>query len=433
MTKSMRIWQRAAVSAAALGLVVSAAGCKSPAERKRVLTKDQQQQIADNVLTQAPTPKTASDIDFEGHIRLLGYDLEGEPKAGQRLSVTMYYRVDKPLTGDWKVFVHFEAPGKRRQPYDHYGVGDLYPVGQWKQGEIIRDRVDIDIPADWPAGKTQLLVGFFDWGAWSKANQNRRLKIQGEGRKLATNDDRVVLTTVEVTGGKPTPPAVRGSRGARGPQPTLRAPKLTAAPTIDGRTDDEAWKHVRPTGAFQQPDGKPLRDTLQTTARIAWDDTNLYVAWETRDDDIQNRFVDHDSTLWEGDVVELFLAPDDGGGTYYEVQFAPNGGTFDARFTGHRQPAWKEAAAWEANAKSAVHLEGNVNAEGEDKSWSVEAAIPWSAFGLQGAPVGRTWKANLYRIDNKGTHDMSYMGTWVPVGGDFHALEPAGRLHFAGR
>ena len=219
MTKSMRIWQRAAVSAAALGLVVSAAGCKSPAERKRVLTKDQQQQIADNVLTQAPTPKTASDIDFEGHIRLLGYDLEGEPKAGQRLSVTMYYRVDKPLTGDWKVFVHFEAPGKRRQPYDHYGVGDLYPVGLWKQGEIIRDRVDIDIPADWPAGKTQLLVGFFDWGAWSKANQNRRLKIQGEGRKLATNDDRVVLTTVEVTGGKPTPPAVRGSRGARGPPP----------------------------------------------------------------------------------------------------------------------------------------------------------------------------------------------------------------------
>lgn len=416
-----------------LALLIAPAftGCKSPAERKRVLTKDQQQQIADNVLSAAPTPKNPLDIDFEGHLRLLGYDLDGAPKAGERLSVTMYFRVDKPLTGDWKIFVHFEAPGKRRQPYDHYGVGDLYPVAEWKKGEIVKDKVDIEIPADWPAGKTQILVGLFDWGAWSKANQNRRLKIAGEGRKMATNDDRIVLTTVEVTGGKAGGAAQ--VRPPRGSQPTLRAPKLEAAPTIDGRLDDEAWRHVRPTAPFRQPDGKPLRDSLETTARIAWDDDNLYVAWQTKDDDIQNRFIDHDSTLWEGDVVELFLAPDDAGGTYYELQFAPNGGSFDAKFTGHRQPQWKTAAAWESEAKSALHLDGSVNADGADQGWSVEAAIPWKAFGRSGPPTGRTWKANLYRIDHKGTHDMSYMGTWVPVGGDFHALDSAGRIHFAGR
>lgn len=423
--------RRTALTCTLLALVAVAAGCKSPAERARVLTKDQQQQIADNVLKAPPTPKTALDVDFEGHLRLLGFDLDGELKAGSKIALTMYFRVDKPVVGDWKIFVHFEAPGKRRQPYDHYGVGDLYPVGEWKQGEIVRDRIDIEIPADWPAGKAQLLVGLFDWGAWIKAGQNRRLKIEGEAKKIATNDDRVVLTTFDVAGGKPGGAAAVRTPG--GGQPTLRARKLATAPTIDGRLDDEVWGGVRPTSPFRQPDGQPLRESLATTAKIAWDDTSLYVGWQTSDEEIANRFAEHDQTLWEGDVVELFLAPDDGGGTYYELQFAPNQSTFDAKFTGHRQPVWETAKAWESGARSAVFVDGTVNGDGPDKSWSVEIAVPWTAFGLQAAPAGRTWQANLYRIDNQGPHDLGHMGAWVPVGGDFHALEPAGRITFAGQ
>ncbi len=421
-----------AVSLALLVLAVTAfAGCKSPAERRRVLTKDQQQQIADNVLATAPSPKTVADVDFEGHIRLLGYDVDGVPKAGETIRITSYYRVDKPVSGDWKIFVHFESPGKRRQPFDHYGVGDLYPVGEWKKGEIIADKVDIAIPADWPSGKTQVLIGFFDWGAWSKAGQNRRLKVAGEGRKLATNDDRVILTTIDVVGGRPGGAAV--ARTPREAQPTLRAVRVSVAPTIDGRLDDPAWESVRPTAKFSQPDGKALDDAHETTARVAWDDDNLYVAWQTRDADIQNRYREHDSTLWEGDVVELFLAPDDADGAYYELQFAPNLGHFDAKFSGHRQPAWQTAAAWESEAKFAVHVDGTVNGDGPDQGWSVEAAIPWKAFGLLAAPMGRTWQANFYRIDSAGTHDLSHMGAWVPIGGDFHALSQAGRIHFSGR
>ncbi len=413
---------------ATLALMASA-GCKSPAERARVLTKDQQQQIAEHVLSAAPTPKTILDVDFEGHLRLLGFDLEGEPKAGSKLTLSMYFRVDKPLTGDWKIFVHFESPGKRRQPYDHYGVGDLYPVVEWKQGQIVRDRLEIEIPADWPGGKTQILVGLYDWLAWSKASQNRRLKIEGKGKELATNDDRIVLTTIDVSGGKP-----GGSSAERTPRaaPTsYRALKMTTAPTIDGQLE-ALWESVRPTADFRQPDGRPLRAEIATRAKMAWDDQNLYVAWTTKDPDIQNRHAEHDATLWEGDVVELFLQPDDGSGHYYELQFAPNLATFDAKFTGHRQPAWQSAKDWESKVKSAVFVEGSVNGDGTDRGWMVEVAVPWSAFGLDAAPVGRTWSANLYRIDSAGTHDLQHMGAWAPVGGDFHALGDAGRIHFAG-
>lgn len=400
-------------------------GCKSPAQRARVLTKDQEQSISENVLKQAPKLQHDRKINFEDRVMLLGYDLKGAPKAGTTIELSMYFKVNKPVSGDWKIFVHFEAPGKRRQPFDHYGVGNLYPVGQWKKGEIVRDKVSIAIPKDWPNGKTQLLVGFFDWGAWSKASQNRRLKLAAGSKKDGTADDRALVTTVDVTGG-----AKAGAAPKRRPKavaPTYKALKMAKAPTLDGKLDE--WTSVRPTAKFKQPDGRPLNKAYETSARITWDDTHLYVAYETKDDDIRNTHTANDSTLWEGDVVEMFVQPA-GSAAYYEFQWTPAKATFDAKFTGHRKPAWQEAAKWNAGGKNGVMLDGSVNSdEGADKSWTVEAAIPFSALG--GAPKpGATWTINLYRIDSKGTHNLAFMGAWAPVGGDFHGLSGAGKVTF---
>ena len=417
-----------------IGLALVASGCKSPAARTRVLTKDQERQIAENVLKAPPKMQHPGEINFDNKIVLLGYDLTGEPKAGSSFDITMYFRVDQPLHGDWKVFLHFEAPGKRRQPFDHYGVGGLYPVSQWKKGEIIRDKITVAVPRDWPNGKTQLLIGFFDWGAWSKASQNRRLGLTGPSKAKGTPDDRALLATVEVTGGGR---GAGGAAAARPPRPpaqkvTYNVARASAAPNIDGRLDDAVWASIKPTEAFKQPDGRVLNVAYTTTAQLTWDDQHLYVAYKTLDDEIANRFADNDSTLWEGDVVELFVKPKQSDGAYYEFQFAPNKARFDARFTGHRKPTWQEAAKYESGAKYAVALEGTVNDPGADKGWTVEAAIPWSAFGLDKAPAaGTKWQANMYRIDSKGTHNMAFMGAWAPVGGDFHNVAGAGTLEFA--
>ena len=414
---------------AVLAVFVAAAGCKSPAQRSRVLTKDQEQLIAKNVLSKPPAIQNATKINFDNKIHLLGYDIGGTPERGKTFDLTLYFRVDNPVHGDWKIFVHFEAPGKRRQPFDHYGVGNLYPVGQWKKGEIIRDVVKINVPADWPEGPTQLMVGFFDWGAWSKAGQNRRLQLDARDKKKGTADDRVVIKTLDMIAGKPTGKPAGGARAAATPNPRLAPPtykvkKATAAPTIDGKLDDAVWNVTRPTRTFSQPDSQPLNAAYETTAKLTWDDTHLYVAFQTRDDDIANAFTGNDTTLWEGDVVEMFLKPDAQATTYYEFQWAPNNARFDAKFTGHRKPEWKDAAKWNAEgAKSAV-----VKADG---GWTVEAAIPWAALGLSSGPsVGASWPANLYRIDNKGTHNMGFMGAWAPIGGDFHNLTAAGTLVF---
>jgi len=420
-----------------IALAVALSGCKRPASQTIVLTKDQEQQIADNVLNAPPTMQQKLDVKFEDKITLLGYDLKGTPaKKGGQIDLTMYFRVDEPVRGDWKIFVHFEAAGKRRQPFDHYGIGGLYPVGMWKKGEIIKDTVNIQIPGDWPSDvQSQILVGLFDWGAWSKAGQDRRLKIASAGTAKSLPDDRIVLTTLDIGGGAPAGGAalVRPPRAEEAPA-VYSVAQAAAAPVIDGKFDDAIWTAAAGLARFRQPDGQPLDAGLATSAKLAWDKDNLYFMATTRDSEIKNDHAANDATLWEGDVIELFLQLPGKDGEYVELQFAPNNARFDAHFTGHRTPEWPEAAKFESGVKHAVQVVGSVNGESmPDTSWQVEAAIPWKGLGLAGAPAqGTKIAANVYRIDNKGPHDLKSMGTWAPVGNDFHQLQGAGTLILAG-
>ena len=432
MNASFRILTALALATA----VALAPGCRRPTGQNIVLTKDQEQQIAENVLAAPPaTIGNKSEIKFEDKITMVGWELKGTPKKGETFDLVMYFRVDQPVHGDWKVFVHLESPGKRRQPFDHYGVGGLYPIANWKKGEIIRDTVTIQIPGDWPDGGTQILVGFFDWGAWSKASQDRRLKVTGGADGKVQGDERLLLTTIDLggagaqAGGEAQAPTPRPAEA-----PTLTVPTTSAAPTIDGKLDDAVWQRGEAFAAFQRPDGQPGNADLATTARFAWDADNLYVAVTTKDSDLRNAHTANDATLWEGDVVELFLELPGQGGKYVELQWSPNGSRFDARFTAPRTPEWPEAAKFESGMKHAVHLDGDVNqGDSGDRGFVVEAAVPWKGLGLDAAPApGTRTLANMYRIDDKGTHDLAHMLALAPVGGDFHKLQGAATFVFAG-
>ncbi len=431
----MRTLRTLVLSIATLAVALSVTGCKRPSAQAIVLTKDQEQQIAAAVLTAPPADLDQKlEVKFEDKLTLLGYKLEPKDKAaaGGNLTLSLFWRVDQPLPGDWKIFVHMEAPGLKRQPFDHYGVGGLYPLAQWKKGEIIKDTVTMDIPGDWPKSNTQLLIGVFDWGAWNKAQQNRRLKISNAPAGAAQAEDRLLLATINIGGagapaggaGNVAPPQQKG--------PTYTVGQATQKPTIDGKLDDAVWTAATTVGAFKQPNGGPSAPAMATDVKLAWDNENLYLGASVKDDDARNTHTKNDDTTWEGDVVELFLQVP-GKEDYYELQWTPAGSTFDAHFTGHRQPAWEEAAKFQSNMTSKAIVDGDVNADGADKGWTVEAAIPWKSLGFDKAPdAGTQLAANLYRIDDKGTHDFQHMATWAPVGGDFHQLNGAGTLVLGG-
>ena len=69
--------------------------------------------------------------------------------------------------------------------------------------------------------------------------------------------------------------------------------------------------------------------------------------------------------------------------------------------------------------KQAVQVQGTLNGPGGDQGYTVEVAVPWTGIpGLTGAPMGKPFKANFYRLSGSGP----FAGTLAPVGNDFHDL-----------
>ncbi len=92
-------------------------------------------------------------------------------------------------------------------------------------------------------------------------------------------------------------------------------PKVSKAPTIDGKLDDEAWKIAEKAGAYftdftLNTGGKP---SVNTEAWMVWDDENLYIAFRNYQDmNSLKATVTQDSGgsgLSKDDDNEYFFAP----------------------------------------------------------------------------------------------------------------------------
>jgi len=414
-----------------LALAVALGGCRKP--RERALTKDQQRQIEEAILAEAPTPQIPIGATFDDRVRLIGVDVDRPQIApGQSLKVTWYWESLAAAPGGWKVFVHFEGSG-RRNIHDHHPIGELYPIARWEPGQIIRYELTIPVPNDYPVGTAHLYAGVFEEEAWRERKQNLRMEIVNapEVRTTVHPDGRLEVARVQV-----------GGTGAGGVAPSAPSPpqqsytafRAGGPITLDGKLDDEGWRGIPPTRAFVAPDGKPLAAAHRTQARLTWDDDSLYVAFTVPDRDIWNERRGRDARLWEQDAVEIYLDPGANGRDYIEIQVSPTGELFDAHFRSRRTPAWEEAARalHMEGLEAAVDVLGTVNSRDdgvEDERWTVELRIPWRELpGVEAAPVGETWGMNLYRI-NVGGED--FMAAWTPVGGDFHNVEAFGRVTFS--
>src|SRR6185503_3297453 len=120
-----------------------------------------------------------------------------------------------------------------------------------------------------------------------------------------------------------------------------------------------------------------------TIVRVWYDDTALYLAWTCTDTDVQATFTARDSRFWEEEVAEFFVTRQDLA-NYYELQWNPLGGEFDATIANEldeRGVSRKFTGEWSFTAKgmkSAVKLKGTSgNSADRDESWQVEVMIPF--------------------------------------------------------
>jgi len=397
-----------AVALVALGT----AGCER--ERPVVLTPEQERTIRDHLLKQRPKPAHAVDAEYGGKVRLLGYDLQPATLSpGKAFSVTWYWESLGGVDRDWMIFVHLDASaGKNRHNLDHHAVKGLYAAQRWKSGDLIRDVQRSRLPGDFPGGEARFWVGL--WQAEDRLPVSNGVKTDG--------GDRVLAGTVPVAGGKPPP------------LPSLEVPRAGGAIRPDGRLDETDWKRAARTGPLGRPSGRG-KPKAQTEARLLWDDTHLYVAFECRDEDVWSTLTERDANLWEQEVVEVFLDPDGDGKTYAELQVSPAGVLFDASFERHRSDLAK-ARLWDSGAGHGVQVDGTLNArEDRDRAWTAELAIPWAK--LPAVPhlpprPGDELRANLFRLDRQKGGGQDAAAWSAPVRSDFHALDRFGRLKLAG-
>lgn len=410
----------------ALCLGLAAAGC---VEKTTSMTSTERDQLAQFVTTTPTHPAHPLDIDFEGKIKLIGYDLEpAEVKAGEPFTVTWHWQVVRPLEDGWNIFTHVaNAAGQNVLNQDGVGfVREHYPPGQWKRGEFIRDVQPVTLPADWASPTVTFYLGM-----WNGPN---RLQVtsgasDGDNRARALQIN-VAPATAAAAGAEAAP---RPVAPAAPPVPTLRVTKATAPILIDGKLDEAAWQAAARTPRLVDTmTGAPAE--FVASARMTWDDQNVYLGWEVADDYLKSTFTHHDEHLWEQDCVEVMFDPAGDQRNYFEIQVAPSGQSFETRYDTRRQPQPFGDVAWTSQVHAQVERRGTLNDDEDDVGYTVEMAIPWTAFAAGMPPAGKpaanaVWGMNLFVLDARESGGRA-AGWSPPRVGDFHALDRFGRVIF---
>ena len=107
---------------------------------------EKSQSPLDAILLKAPpTPSHPLDVDLEGKLKVLGFDVvNGEGKlvdyvtTSKEYSLRFYYQVTAKVERDWEGFIHIDGQ-KRRYNGDHKLCNGKYPTTAWLPGDIVVD------------------------------------------------------------------------------------------------------------------------------------------------------------------------------------------------------------------------------------------------------------------------------------------------------
>jgi hypothetical protein len=172
-----------------------------------------------------------------------------------------------------------------------------------------------------------------------------------------------------------------------------------------------------------------------TLVRILYSDSGLYVLFRFEDHQLTATMETDFLDLWNEDVAEVFLWPDERYPIYFEYEISPLNRelvllvpNLDGEFLGwlpwHYEGARRTRHAttvWGGKKESLASIEG----------WSAEIFIPFDLLApLANVPPrsGTRWRANFYRCDYD--HQPHASWAWQPVEKRFHEYKKFGQLIF---
>lgn len=205
---------------------------------------------------------------------------------------------------------------------------------------------------------------------------------------------------------------------------------------INGVIDEVAWDDAQEIKDFAVFWDK-RKPATATTARLLWDDRYLYFAAEMDDADLFALVKDRNGRTWEDDVFELFFKPRADRPAYYEFQVNALNTPLELFFPSRGAGGYRRFAPLsKLGMESAVKLRGTLNKhEDQDRGWTVEGRIPWTAFKATGGrpKAGDKWKFALCRYDYSAALEQPELSSTAPLTrADFHRYEDYGELEFIG-
>ena len=187
----------------------------------------------------------------------------------------------------------------------------------------------------------------------------------------------------------------------------------TAGPIrIDGKLDEKAWAAAKPAEPFEFTWENPGEASRQATeAKLLWDAKHLYAAFRCLDSDIRATRTERDSEVYRDDCVEIFASPfANDAKRYFNLEINAVGAYLD----NFRPTSVKLKSPWNPSGiRIATSRDGTLNDDKADKSWTVEVAFPYAAFGDSVARPprgGDRWRLNLHRLED----DMQVKSQWSP-------------------
>ncbi len=119
------------------------------------------------VLPQKPNPSHPLDVDLQGQLLALGWDvtdMSGNPMqhvtAGKKYRMKTYYQVTGKVSGEWEMFIHIDGH-QRRFNGDHKVLDAKYPMALWQVGDFIVDDYEFALEPNFTPGSYTLYYGFF--------------------------------------------------------------------------------------------------------------------------------------------------------------------------------------------------------------------------------------------------------------------------------
>src|SRR6267142_5169435 len=185
-------------------------------------------------------------------------------------------------------------------------------------------------------------------------------------------------------------------------------PRFDKPPVIDGKLDDEVWKHAVVLKDFLQTGpGDNIAPSKPTEMMMGYDSKNFYMAFHCYDepDKVRATVAKRDEVFGE-DNVRVFLDTFNDQRRAYVLGFNPLGVQQDGIMT--------EGSGQDFSVDIVMESKGMITTDG----WTLEVAIPFKSLRYE-AGKGKQWGFHLWRDIDRFNDEID---SWMPNSRDIASL-----------